>query len=383
MDKRPFALKYGMILRVWLLFCLVFPVSGYSEQTKPWFTDSQMARLYEALVAFQENGIFASDRLQADTEVLSAYLSTKDPFARLYSAEQYEAYLKSLSPEYGGVEMEIQLTPEENIICRPFPGGIAEQAGIRSNDRLLAVDGRPLSDNDLLMIGSAIRGPAGTQVQLTIRSGNRPDRTVTVTRVTTRMRSVSRQHLGRFTTLRLHRFTAETPIELRDLLMRMPTTDPLILDLRDNPGGDLDGAIEAASLFVPFGKEVVTLLTNTTTRLRRSSATRTFTFPAVILLQNRQTASSAEVFLGALVQNRIAISLGETSYGKGVAQQFVRLTDGSAMLLSFAKLLPPNKMVYHLKGLVPTIVVQKENPDDTVLDLELEKLLSSQLSNHT
>lgn len=380
---RLFSRKTCLVLSAWLTFCLAYPFPGHGEQAKPWFTDAQMARLYEALVAFHENGVFAPDRLEADTEVVAAYLSKKDPYARLYSTEQYGAYLKSLTPEYGGVEMEIQLTPEETIICQPFPGGIAEQAGIKANDRLIAVDGHPLHNPDLLMIGSAIRGPVGTPVHLTIRSGSRTDRTVALTRIMTQMRSVSRQHLGRFTTIRLHRFTTETPAELRNLLQGLSTAEPLILDLRGNPGGDLDGAIEAASLFVPSGKEIVTLLTNTTTNIRRSVASETFRFPSVILLQNKQTASSAEVFLGALVQNRIGISLGETSYGKGVAQHFVRLTDGSALLLSFAKLLPPNKMVYHQKGLTPTIVLQTENPDDAVFDRELEKLFDSSPSNHT
>ena len=93
--------------------------AGRVETAGPWFSNAQMTRLYESLIAFHQSGIFAPDRLQADSEVLAAYLGRHDPYARLYTASEYAAFRQSLSPEYGGVEMEISLTEATPSSVRP------------------------------------------------------------------------------------------------------------------------------------------------------------------------------------------------------------------------------------------------------------------------
>ena len=368
--------SYGGIIGASLALGALLAPLCWGQPVTPWFTDAQMTRLYEGLVAFHRSGIFAPDKLEADSEVLAAYLSRHDPYARLYSPQQYEAFRRSLAQEYGGVEMEISLTPHQTILCTPFPGGAAERAGIRAGDQLLAVDGASDTLGDPLLTGTSIRGPVGSRVTLTVRSSNQPARTVTIVRTATRSRSVTRQRLGEIDTIRLHRFTTETPAELQPLLADRPQNRPLILDLRGNQGGDLESAIATASLFLPPEREIVTLRTTTTTSVRRSDNHSAAPAAGLVLLQDHQTASSAEVFTAALVQNRVAISLGQTSYGKGVAQEFVRLSDGSALLVSFARLLPPNKVAYHEKGLAPTIPVAGDAPPDSAYRDALHSILN-------
>ena len=237
------------------------------------------------------------------------------------------------------------------------------------------MDGRNQDITDLLLTGSAIRGPAGATVKLTVRGVEGEVRTIVITRTLTRTQTATRRQLGAYPTIRLQRFTAETPTELKGLLATLPPKKPLILDLRGNTGGNLEGAISAASLLLPAGREIVTLITTKETTVRRSAGSTLPVFSTVVVLQDQQTASSAEVFIAALVQNRAAVSLGKQSYGKGVAQEFVRLTDGSALLVSFAKLLPPNKVTYHQRGLLPTVPIKAEPGDDLAYGRELKNVL--------
>lgn len=354
--------------------------------TDPWFTNGQMVQIYESLLAFHNEGLYAPDRQQVVQEVIDAYLTRHDPYARYFNAAEYRSYKDSLTPEYGGIQMDIDHLPSGEIECRPFPGGAAEKAGIKTGDQLLAVDTVVLrAREDIFIIGTKIRGPVGTDIRLVVRSSeNDEPRTVTVTRMPTHYYSLTSGNIGSHQSYRIHRFTTETPDELRQVVNTADKTVPLILDLRGNSGGDLESAIESAALFLPAGAEIVTLKTTREVTARHSREENPALFSSLIVLQDARTASAAEVFLAALVQNKMAISIGRKSFGKGIAQKFVPLTDGAALLISYAKLLPPGKVAYHQKGLLPTIEVgtaDNSTQEDLLYQHKLDVILAHSEGN--
>ncbi len=302
------------------------------------------------------------------TTRLSDWMRLSDPWAAAFTAEEFRAIRRSTRPEYGGVQMNLQQLADGSFRCHPLRNGAAYRAGVRENDRLAAVNGRPVDGRLLQLVGMEIRGEVGTTVSLTVEHHNRPPRTITLQRVRTSSRSAGIEFLGDNLVYRIYSFTATTPQELASLLRFRSDGDPVVVDLRGNPGGSLQGAIKSAALFLERGREIVTIKTGKGLSIRRlSRTTQPFTFP-LLLLQNRHTASAAEVFIAALVQNHRAVSVGETTFGKGESQKFVRLADGSALKLSYARLLPPAHMSYHNRGLAPTIPIEAAKRDDDASD---------------
>ncbi len=356
-------------------FLAAFPAQA--AQTRHWFGDPEMNRLYLFFSAFAREGIFAPETEEVE-RLATRYAAQYDPYSRFYSAEEYRAFQNSLSSVFGGVQMEIQALDDGRVICHPFLDGEAFRAGIMEGDRLVAVDGKALAGSDIHLVGMKIRGRPGTGVRLTVQTEGEAPRSMVLTRSVTRVRSVWKEQLGGYQTCRIHSFIAETPRQLRNCIAGLQQSPFLLLDLRGNAGGDLDAAIEAAAMFLRKKSEIVTLAGNSSRTVRYSENEQVITVPSVILLQNSHTASAAEVFIAALTGNRRAISVGGKSFGKGVTQKFIEFGDGSALLLSYAYLLPPGKVPYHGKGLEPTVaaVASSTEKESAVLLARLEDILA-------
>ncbi len=341
--------------RLLLIILFVFPgIFSVATAREQWFGNPEMNRLFVLLNAFFKEDVFAPGE-ETTPQLAALYIRKHDPYAAVYSPEEYQAFKRSFSPVFGGVQMDIQELADKRIICHPARNGKAFAAGIKDGDRLVAIDGKSCAHTEIHLLAMKIRGEPDSPVTLTVQTAQEPPRKVTITRTLARAHSVWQEQIGRHNICKIHRFSNETARELRGCVTALSNTNSLILDLRGNAGGDLDAAIEAASMFLPKESEIVTLVGATTKVVNRSQDKQLFKMPAIILLQNAQTASAAEVFIAALVQNKRAISLGTQSFGKGAAQKFVELHDGSAMLLSYARLLPPGKRNYHGTGLPPTI----------------------------
>ncbi len=368
--------KRGRLLLAALLVFLGTPLIA-AKQTH-WFGDPQMNRLYVLLSTFFREGVFAPEKATM-AQLVSLYIKQYDSYAAIYSPEEYQAFQRSLLPIFGGVQMDIQGPVAGKILCHPVLDGEAFAAGIKDGDQLIAINGEPCSHLEIHLLAMKIRGEPGTQVTLTVQTEGEAPREVTISRTLSKARSVWKEQVGRHEVCTIGRFNPETVRELRSCVNELQSDDSLILDLRGNVGGDLDAAIQAAAMFLPKESEIVTLVSTTTSIVHQSQTEQFFTMPAIILLQDATTASAAEVFIAALVQNKRAISLGTQSFGKGAAQKFVELHDGSAILLSYARLLPPGKKNYHGTGLPPTIAVATSliQEDAAALSARLDAILDS------
>ena len=329
-----------------MVVCTGVPVGAEIDQ-------QQLDRLAEAMAIIQERALQPPPSGQAMVEdILRAYSHQIDPWGDFLTRREYQAFQRSSSGDYFGVEMDIE-KQEGRIFLYPFPGGLAERRGIRAGDELVAVNGRPVFGQSVYVIGSAIRGAEGQTVQLTVRQQGGIPRIFSLRREKTTYTSVRTRRLPGLDYVRISRFVRDTPADLLAFLTRsIGAETPLIIDLRGNQGGNLKAAEQCADFFLPVDAPLVTVQ-GRRSRVRVSATLPMATERPLVLLQDRLTASAAEVFIAALEDNRRSVSVGQTTYGKGLAQRFFFLQDGSALRLTFAELITPGGRRFNRKGLEP------------------------------
>lgn len=245
------------------------------------------------------------------------------------------------------------------VIVSTLPGSPATLAGVQPGDVFVAVDGVPLEGLSIDEVTALVRGPSDTDVTITFaREGETLD--LTITRAAIEIPVTETARLGEVGYLRLHIFTgnagAQVEQELRTFLEAGATT--IVLDLRDNPGGTLDAALDVTSEFMDDGLVVRTVGPDE----ERSYAVRedgVATDPDIelIVLVNRGSASASEVVAGALQERGRALIVGETTFGKNTVQQRFALSNGGAMRLTIARWITPDGIDFD-DGIVPDRVLE-------------------------
>ena len=349
-------------LRLICLMLVVFwpPVSVAAEAG---LSTDQLRLISDAVVQIRTHALEApaSPRRMSE-DILRAYTRSLDPYSDYLTAREYAAFLESTSSDYFGVQLDLQ-QKNGKLLLYPFKDGLAEKSGIRAGDELLAVDGAPVHGKSVYVVGSMIRGEEGTTVQLTLRTGPALARSLSLRRSRAHYQSVRWYPGSSAHRLQITRFTRETAGQLRPILERINGDDQvLLLDLRGNQGGSLIDARQCADFFVDQGRPLFRLRDREGFRSIIAEQPPLVKNP-VVVLQDGATASAAEAFLLALSANHRARTAGTTSYGKGFAQRFLPLNDGSALRLTYAEILAPDGTSYHGRGLAP----------DQILPLRLVK----------
>lgn len=322
---------------------------------RQWTTHEEMLVFFDAATKISANSLAPhalGDLVQRSLSLLAADL---DPHSHYLSAEAYAQYVQAQRPGYGGVGMELSEDRRGLLRCLPYPGTPAADAGIRDGDVLHAVDGTPVLGKRLPEVGWRIRGTSGSTVMLTVQTGVQAAREVEVTRARVRAPTVTAQPAGDLTWLRIYRFGATTPEELRNHLSEVPEGTPAVIDLRGNPGGGLYDAVDAARLFLPAGAIVTAIRDRDSLKVLAAESPPKIPNTQLILLQDERTASAAELFIAALTGNRRAVSAGSPTFGKGSTQRLIELMDGSALVLTDAVFLQPDRTPIPATGLPPTL----------------------------
>ena len=339
----------GPLLAVFLLF-----IAAVLHAADKGLSSTELQLLSEAVGQIRGHGLnvpTTSKRITDD--MLRAYAQSFDEYSDYLTAKEFAAFQESTSSDYFGVQMDLE---QKNgiLLLFPFKEGLAERAGIKAGDQLLAVDGQPVAGKSIYVVGSMIRGEEGTTVQLTLRSGPSVPRTLTLRRYRASYQSVNWQKGAQAHLIQITRFTKESSEELVSVLRRIDGDNRLVVvDLRGNQGGSLISGRMCADYFLKPGTVLFHLRDRDGVRPVVDEQPMLLHNP-VILLQDSASASAAEAFILALTGNQRARSLGSTSYGKGLAQQFLPLTDGSALRLTYAEILAVDKSPYHGRGLSPT-----------------------------
>lgn len=303
-----------------------------------------------------------------------------DRFSEYFSPKQLALFDEAISGHFSGVGIEISAVKRGLLAGRVFHGSPAAQAGITPGDVIVSVDGRSIAGVSIDKARDTIVGPEGTQVTLGVldpKTGR--TRSIRVTRAeiqapitATRIERIGGRKLGY---VRFDSFTDGSHGLLREAVQRVERqgAEGIVLDLRGNGGGLLQEAVLAASIFMPKGKVAV----STHSRTEGNAVYKTVgdNLPArpLVVLIDRNTASAAEILTAALADDAGATVVGTRSYGKGVFQQEIDLSNGGALKLTIGEYFTPTGTNLAGKGIHPD--VQARDVPGTVPDEGLQRAL--------
>jgi C-terminal peptidase (prc) len=280
-----------------------------------------------------------------------------DPYSDYMTEEEAKAFNETIRSSFEGIGAQIEERDNHIVIVAPIKGSPAEKVGLQANDIILEVDGKNIQGMSSQEAVNLIRGKKGTIVELTIRrEGVSEPIKVKITRDVIPIETVySKMVTGEIGLIQVSSFSERTMDEFREHLEQLEKNGmkALILDLRYNPGGLLDQAVEMASLFVPNGKILYQMEYKDGSKQRvLSSNKKTFEKPVAVIV-NGGSASASEIVAAALKESAGIPIVGEKTFGKGTAQTNNQFKDGSSLKLTTAKWLTPNGTWIHEKGLKP------------------------------
>jgi len=292
-----------------------------------------------------------------------------DQHSTFLNAEQYEDIRISTTGNYSGVGLDVNLDDGKVTVVAPLEGAPAEAAGILPGDVVSAVDDVPVDANDVAASVARMRGAPGTSVTLdVVRVGSEAPLHFALTRTEVHVRTVQSEYLGNgLGYVRLSSFAESTAPDLEQAAraLKAAAGDELlgvVLDLRSNPGGLLDSAVDVADAFLDSG-----IIVSGTGRMRKAQFEQSADagdvlegVPTVVLV-NSQSASASEIVAGALQDHARARIVGEKTYGKGSVQTVMPLGEGSAIKLTTSRYLTPSGRSINGSGIEPDVVVASDD----------------------
>ena len=309
-----------------------------------------------------------------------------DPYTSFMDPKTAKIFSSDMSGTFEGIGARVEQAENGGVrLVHVFPGSPAEKAGLKDGDIIIKVDGEDITGLTLLEQVMKIRGPAGSEVVLTIiREGERDPIDVTVVRGRIEIPIVEYRMEGEYAYIKFMEFNALGVQKVRDAYEELAKNNPkgLILDIRNNPGGFLHVAIGVTSLFLPDGKVVlIERWKDGREKVYKSDGGGIAKDIPMVVLVNRGSASASEILAGALQDHGRATIIGERTLGKGSVQQPFTLSDGSELRVTIAHWLTPNGREIHGYGIDPDIPVEVTKEDvtagrDPVLERALEYLES-------
>jgi len=295
-------------------------------------------------------------------------LASLDPHSGYMDAKEYREMMVQTRGEFGGLGMQVTMENGLVKVVSPIDDTPAAKAGMKPNDLIVAIDGKPVSDMTLSEAVEKLRGPIGTNVKLTIRRKGTPTFELTLTRADIKVDPVKAALKGHdIAYLRITNFSERTDDALEHAYRSIEKQAGnhklvgVVLDLRNNPGGLLDQAVAVANDFLDKG-EIVSIRGRLSRDNRRYDAQRngdiTHGLPMVVLI-NGGSASASEIVAGALQDNHRAVLLGTRSFGKGSVQTVLPVkASGGAIRLTTALYYTPSGRSIQAKGIEPNVVVE-------------------------
>ncbi len=305
-----------------------------------------MQLLQEVLAGIQGTYVTPVSMDELVDAALQGVREQLDPHTKVLSPEEYQA-LRSRQGASVGIGVTLGITEGRTRIRTVLSGSPAERAGVMPGDQLLSVDGVAVDDRDLERTTALLRGSRGTTARLRCASPNEEARDIAVQRGTVTRDALSRREVqgGRIGCLQIRRFARGTAERVEAILAEWDEHDlaGVIIDLRDNPGGFIDEAARTADLFLPVGAGIVRTVGRLPEEngLMTSQRTPPCDLPPLALLVDSLTASSAEVFAGALKGRPGVVLLGEPTYGKRTVQRLIPLSNGGALKVTASVYITP------------------------------------------
>jgi carboxyl-terminal processing protease len=300
----------------------------------------------------------------------------EDPYTRFMDAKQFESLTSQTSGDLEGVGIRLEADPKTKVltIVEPLPNSPASRADIRSNDRVLFIDGRLTKGMSVEDASNLIRGKGGTPVTLKIeRNGkliNFPLVRAKIELQAVRY-SLSQEGSTRMGYMRMSEFSSHAADQMRQAIkvLQKDNVNGFVLDLRGNPGGLLQSSVEIARMWMNEGAIVKTVDRKGSSEELVANRTAISDLPLVVLV-DKNSASSSEILTGALKDNKRATIIGTQTFGKALVQSVHPLSDGSGLAVTIAHYYTPNGTDISHKGIEPDILLPLTRE-------QLEKLYSN------
>jgi len=314
----------------------------------------------------------------AKDNIYKAYLSSYgDKYTMYYTADEYKALKESTNGKFYGIGAVCQLSGEGGVLLVDvYDNGAGYQAGLRSGDRVVNVDGRDITDMELSSAVALIKGDKGTSVTLEVIRGTER-LTFSAVRDAVEAKTVSYTLLdNNIGYLSISQFEEVTTKQFKAAVedLQSQGMKGLVIDIRNNPGGLLDTVVGMLKYMLPDGLIVYTEDKQGNRKEYKGQDNDEFNLPLAVIV-NGNSASASEIFAGAIQDYGKGTIIGTQTYGKGIVQTVKPLTDGSAIKFTIAKYFTPKGQDIHGKGVTPDIVV--EYGTDADVDTQLDAAIKN------
>lgn len=294
--------------------------------------------------------------------------SEQDPYTAFFTPQEAKSFETEIKGSFEGIGMEVGKKDGVITVISPLAGSPAEKAGLKTGDRVVKINNTSAIDLTVDEAVKIIRGPKGTAVTLQVyREGVDKPLDIKVIRDTIQLPTLDKYYDAKtgIYTIRIYSFSEQVSNLFKQAIQEFASSNSnkLIIDLRGNPGGYLEAAVDISSYFVPNGKVVVSQdygSKKAVEQLRSSGYTLLANKKAkVVVLVDGGSASASEIVAGALQDYKLATVLGEKTFGKGSVQEYIKITAKTGLKVTIARWLTPNGNSISVSGLMPDVLVAK------------------------
>lgn len=321
---------------------------------------------------------------------INGMLTSLDPHSTYLNSKRYENMRVQTSGEFGGLGIEVTMDKGVILVVAPMDDTPAYHAGVQAGDYITKIDGEQINGLTLNEAVDKMRGKVDTDIDVTIvREGESDVIEITITRAIIEVKSVRHRIEDEIGYVRISSFTEKTTSGLREALAEIEeelgdNLQGIVLDLRNNPGGLLDQAVDVSSTFLDRG-EIVSTRTRNDRNIQRYNAKPgdNIDKKSLVVLINGGSASASEIVAGALQDHERAVVVGTQSFGKGSVQTVMPLSTDGAMSLTTAYYFTPSGNSIQNEGIVPDVVVEqlRLNDSEAVRARRSEASLRGSLAN--
>ena len=370
MSKR---MKVSLSISLVFIFILGFLIGAGAQGKRPYVAGADSKEIYEYLKTFsevidlvKENYVDQVKDKDIVYAAIKGVLESLDPHSSFMTPDMYKDMQTETKGEFGGIGIEITVKDGFPTVITPIEDTPAYKVGLKAGDHIVKIDGKPSKNMGLVDVVKLIRGQRGKAVTLTImRDGFTSPRDFVVVRDVIQVKSVKYRMLeDNYGYIRISQFQEKTSRDLDNALKELEKANkdkPLkgvLLDLRNDPGGLLEQAVEVSDKFLSDG-----LIVSIEGRAKKDSKMKFYAtkkddyLGPLVVLVNEGSASASEIVAGAMQDYKRAIIVGTKSFGKGSVQTIFPLNDGSAVRLTTAKYFTPKGRSIQAEGITPDIVV--------------------------
>ena len=336
-----------------------------AEELRPRLPLNELRIFAEAFNRISSSYVEEVDDRTLLESAIKGMLSQLDPHSAFLDKDSFDELQEQTSGNYGGLGMEIGMEDGFVKVISPIDDTPASEAGIESGDVIVQLNNTPVKGMNLSEAIEAMRGEPGSEIKISVvKSGDSIPTDLTLTREIIKIASVKERYIeDGFGYLRIAQFQSGTGKEVANAIIKLKDEgdlDGLIIDLRNNPGGVLQSAVEVSDVFISEG-----LIVYTAGRLDSSEHRYNATSPdaingvPIVVLVNGGTASASEIVAGALQDHGRAIVMGTQTFGKGSVQTLLPLNSEKAIKLTTARYYTPSGKSIQAEGIVPDIWVTR------------------------